>query len=111
MEPPIFRDDDELYRRLSDIPSATIGNLGGSLLAEDRERKEDNSDYGYATGGVQMQDDNQVVDASKSLFKVASYDVIVYALISKTYCFIGNDGADRWKYQSFKEKHFSLSLS
>ena len=51
MEPPIFRDDDELYRRLSDIPSATIGNLGGSLLAEDRERKEDNSDYGYATGG------------------------------------------------------------
>jgi len=46
-----FRDDDELYRRFSDIPSATIGNLGGSLLAEGRERKEDNSFYGYATGG------------------------------------------------------------
>jgi len=49
-----------------------------------------------------MQDDNQVVDASK-LYKAASYDVIVYALISKTYYFIGNDGADRWKYQSFKK--------
>ena len=42
-----------------------------------------------------MQDDNQVVDASKSLYKVASYDAIVYALISKTYYFIGNNGADR----------------
>jgi len=60
--------------------------------------------------GIQMQDDNQGVDASKFLYRKGrfntSYDVIVepgscsdFRPRSRSY-FIGNDGAEyRWKYQ------------
>jgi len=69
--------------------------------------------------GIQIQDDDQGVDASKFLYRKgrfdASYDVIVqpgfcsdFRPGSRSYYFVGNDGAEyRWKYQ----KSFGWTVS
>jgi len=87
-------------------------NLEDGLLAEVHTVKGKRTTLFTAMlEGVQMQDDNQGVDASKFLYRKgrfnASYDVIVlpgscsdFRPGSRSYHFIGNDGAEyRWKYQ------------